>query len=386
MRMTRVDELFSARVGARAAALVRIGIGVAAVLKAIQIGPLLARLDDPAVLRMPYVGGLPSVVDLPAVLVVAVWVAAAVAFAVGLRTGLSGAVLTLTLAAILFGDQQLYSNHLYLLLLLTGLLTLARSGSALSIDALPAGETDVPAWPLVLLRLQVSIVYLFAALSKVNPLFLAGTVVSTTLRRDGPLAVPLEWRTFEVMAVLSILAILTELFLAIALWLPRWRRLAFVVGTGLHVGIAIWFIPTGQLVIFSVIILSPYLLFLDAPRRGTAVVWDDSCGFCAGWVRLFRRLDWLQALRFVPSSDRAELERLGVDREEADRALQLVGRRRRRGRGFAAVVGVAELLPISFLWAPLLRLPPIAAVGERVYRRVAARRRCALPRPAEGGT
>jgi predicted DCC family thiol-disulfide oxidoreductase YuxK len=239
----------------------------------------------------------------------------------------------------------------------------------------------VPNWPLFLIRVQMSIVYLFAGLSKVSLTFLSGTVVAVTLRRDGPLAVPLEWRTFEPMAVLSLLSILTELFLAMALWLPRWRRAAFVVGLGLHVGIAIWFEPAGQLAIFSVIILTPYLLFLNVPERAAVVVWDSSCDFCRGWVRLFGRIDWLGALRFVPSSDAAELERLQIPLEDADRALQFVGNGR-RVQGFRAVVSVLEVTPVAFLWAPLLRLQPIAAIGDRLYRRTAARRQCTLPRPA----
>jgi predicted DCC family thiol-disulfide oxidoreductase YuxK len=107
------------------------------------------------------------------------------------------------------------------------------------------------------------------------------------------------------------------------------------------------------------------------------VVWDDGCGFCAGWVRWFRRLDWLGVLRFVPISGLAA-SGLPVSPDEAVRAVQLVTGSRVHA-GFAAVTRVAEALPVSFLWAPLLRLPPIAAVGEVLYRRVAIRRTCALP-------
>jgi predicted DCC family thiol-disulfide oxidoreductase YuxK len=322
------------------------------------------------------------VADAPAGLTTAAWLVLAALFGAGLFTTVAGIGLTLTLGAVLFSDQQLYSNHLYLLVLVVGLLTVARSGSALSIDALRGrGAASIPSWPLVLLRVQISIVYLFAGLSKLNATFLSGTVVAVTLRREGPLAVPAEWRTFEPMAAFSLLAILTELFLAAALWLPRWRRAAFVVGLGLHVGIAVWFVPTGQLAIFSLIILAPYLLFLEVAPRGATVVWDGSCSFCRGWVRLFTRLDWLHALRIVPSSETAELDALGIAREDADRALQLV-RGEHRSQGFRAVVGVLELTPAAFLWAPMLRLPPIAWLGDRAYRRVAERRRCSIVPPA----
>lgn len=376
--MSWLDRLLDRHAAPFAAGMARILVGVAAILKALQIVPVIGRFDLPEVLRVPYFEWAPSVSDLPALATGVVWVGAAALFAAGLGTTVAGVVLTGTMAFVLLSDQQLYSNHLYLLILLTGLLTVARSGSALSLDArLGRGRPSIPEWPLFLLKVQVSVVYLFAGLSKINGTFLSGTVVAVTLRRDGPFAIPLEWRQFELMAAASVVAILSEMFLAIALWLPRWRRTAFVLGLFLHVGIAIWFVPTGQLLVFLVIILAPYVLFLDAPVRGATVVWDGSCDFCAGWVRFFRRLDWLHALRFVPSSDSAELARLEIPLADADRALQLV-RDDAREQGFRAVVGVLELAPISFLWAPLLRLPPVAWIGDRIYARVAARRRCSI--------
>ncbi len=129
------------------------------------------------------------------------------------------------------------------------------------------------------------------------------------------------------------------------------------------------------LTIFSLISLAPYILFLDAPVRGAVMVCDDSCCFRSRRLSLFMRLDWLHALRVVPSSDAAELGRLCIPREDADRTLQLV-RAGERSQGFRAVVDVLELTPIAILWAPLLRLPGIAWIGNLVYRRVAARRSC----------
>jgi predicted DCC family thiol-disulfide oxidoreductase YuxK len=221
-------------------------------------------------------------------------------------------------------------------------------------------------------------VYGFAALSKVNLTYLSGSVVASYLRREGPLAVPEAWRSVEPMMVLAILSICLEAFVAIGLWLPRWRPAALVAGLGLHIGISAWLNPTFQITVFSLLMLPLYLLFLET-RPARVVVWDDGCGFCGTWVRWFRRLDWLRALRFVPRSELASAG-LPVSEDEAARALQLVTLRRVRS-GFGAVTGVAELLPISFLWAPLLRLPLVAAVGHRVYERVAARRSCELPQP-----
>lgn len=201
-------------------------------------------------------------------------------------------------------------------------------------------------------------------------------MVAASLRRDGPLAIPDAWRSLEPMRILAMLAILAEAFMAVALWSRGWRSSAFVVGLGQHVVIPTWFDPTYELLVYTLLMLPLFVLFLDVVPAGRVVVWDDSCGFCADWVRWFQRLDWLRALQFVPRSRLAEAH-LPVTEDEAARALQLVMPGRVRG-GFAAVTGVLEILPISFLWAPLLRLPPAAWLGERAYARVAARRSCEL--------
>lgn len=380
--MTWLMARVSRRIDPRALGILRVTVGITAILKAIELAPALIRFDDPGTLRIPYFDGLPSILQLGPVVLLALWIGVSVLFAAGAWTSIAGVALTGILGAVLLADQQLYSNHLYLLLLLVALLTLGRAGSAISVDARRGnGRDTVPGWPVDLLKIQVTLIYLFAAIAKLNAVYLSGSVMAVTLRRDGPLAVPESWRTFEVMGSLAVLSILTELFIAICLWLPRWRRTAFVVGLGLHFVIAIWLDPPIQLWIFGLMILPTYLLFLNAPLRGHAVVWDDSCGFCGTVIRWVHRLDWMHAIRLVPSSDAAARLELNVSQEDADRALQLVDPRGRHKAGFAAVQRTLELLPVSFLWAPLLRLPPVMAIGSRVYRRVAERRRCNLPRP-----
>src|SRR6185436_17418496 len=103
--------------------------------------------------------------------------------------------------------------------------------------------------------------------------------------------------SMEPMLILAVLAVCAEASIGIALWSRRWRSTAFVVALGLHVSLAAWFAPTYPLVIFAVVMLPPFILFLDA-APGRVVVWDDGCGFCATWVKWFNRLDWLHALRF----------------------------------------------------------------------------------------
>jgi predicted DCC family thiol-disulfide oxidoreductase YuxK len=375
----RLERIIASRAPSRPVAIARIGVAAAALLEALHSGNTLLRLDDPGIFSAPYVAWLPRVTDGLAWALISLWLLSATAMMLGWRTRLAGAVLTATVASVLLLDQQLYSNHLYLIVLACGLLTMADSGAALSLDAVRTGERgEISGWPTWLLRIQVSVVYGYAAISKLNPDFLSGSVIASYLRRSGLLAVPDSWRFLEPMLILAVLAICTEAFLAGALWSRRWLPAALVAALALHVAITGWLEPTYQLVVFSVTMLPLLVLFLDVSPGRRVVIWDDGCGFCAGWVRWFRRLDWLGTLRFVP---RTQLASSGeaVSEEAAARALQLVSGQQVHG-GFAAVGRVLEILPISFLWAPLLRLPPIASVGERAYRRVALRRRCELPR------
>ena len=374
-----IEAVAASRAAARPLAVARIASGIAMLVELPNTAATLQRLTMPTVIHAPYVPFMPRVNEPIAAVLIVAWLIGAVGLVVGFRTRLAGSLLTVTLALVLFLDQQLYSNHLYLMLWVAGLLTLADSGAAISLDARQAGERSwVSGWPVTMLCIVVSIVYGFAALAKLNPDFLSGSVVASYLRRDGLLAVPDAWRSLEPMLILSLLAVCSEAFVSVFLWVPRWRPAALVVGLGLHVFITGWLSPTVSLLVFSLLILPLYLLFVDAVPAGRAVVWDDGCSFCGAWVRWFRRLDWLRALRFVPRSELVSA-RLPISEQEAMRALQVVLPAGGVRGGFAAVSAVLEILPVSFLWAPILRLQPIAAVGERVYRRVAARRLCELP-------
>src|SRR4029079_19384281 len=91
-----------------------------------------------------------------------------------------GVILTLSMAYTLFFDQQLYSNHLYLATLVMLLLTIAESGARFSLDARWAGGRDlILEWPIVLLKIQISIVYFYAALLKINSQYLSGVMLAT---------------------------------------------------------------------------------------------------------------------------------------------------------------------------------------------------------------
>ena len=258
----------SSGVSARTVGFVRVGLGSAAMLRGIEAARILFPLTDPEVVRFPWFSWLPELTETLVAIIVVGWLAAAASFTAGLWTRVSGALLTLVMATSIALDQQAYSNHLYLLTVLIGLLIFTEPGAALSVDARQRdiAQTTVPAWPIFLMKLQVSVVYGFAALTKLNDTFLSGRVLAGSLGR-GPLAPPESWLVPDVLAPLAILAVATELSVGIFLWRRRGRRIAVLLGIGLHVTIALLMTPTVQLIVFAMVMLSSYGLFFSAPQQ-----------------------------------------------------------------------------------------------------------------------
>ena len=180
--MQRISSLFqivTRQTDARPAAIVRILVGLAAIGFALEAWVNMGRVLSPQVVDMPYVAWYPSLPAAALPLFIGVWLCAALAFALGLGTRVSGAVLMLVMSYTLFFDQQLYSNHLYLVTLVVLLLTIADSGARFSLDARRSGGRDmILEWPILLLKIEISIVYFYAALLKINPQYLSGAMLA----------------------------------------------------------------------------------------------------------------------------------------------------------------------------------------------------------------
>jgi hypothetical protein len=249
-------------------------VGLAAIGFALEAWVNIGRVLSPLVVDMPYVAWYPR---LPAALLplfIGVWLCAALAFAFGLGTRVCGAILTLLIAYTLFFDQQLYSNHLYLVTLVVLLLTIADSGARFSLDARRSGGRNmVLAWPILLLKIQISIVYFYAALLKINPQYLSGSILTSFWPFNQPMMLFGSWST--VLPILAVASILIELFLSFMLWVPRLRWLALAVGIGFHMMIILTGgsqpgVPDIPFAIFALVTVAPYALFFDFPTRQVA--------------------------------------------------------------------------------------------------------------------
>jgi len=260
LRLALLSELPNRQASAGPVGLARLGVGAAAVIEVFEVMPLLRRLHDPSLVTAPRFEILPTLPASGIGLFLGLWALAALAFCVGWHTRPAGTVLSGLLVYTLALDHQLYSNHLYLMALLVALLTLADSGAAVSFDSLGEERRQtIPAWPVVLVRLQVSIVYLFAAAAKLNVMYLSGLVLRYQLRVPGLDSVPPA-----LFALAAIGSVLTEVFLGLAFWNRRLRPVAFVVGVGFHLTILATMRILPDLLTFALLMGSAYLSFFSS--------------------------------------------------------------------------------------------------------------------------
>lgn len=250
MRLTGI------RTDPRPVAVARVGLGLATVLNSVEAFEILARIAG-GKLAAPVFEGTPTPALQWLIALFVLAIAAAVAIAVGWQTECAAIVSVVLTAAALLWDQQTYSSHRWLALLLLAYLVFARAGTAWSIRSTP-GPPTVPWWPQLLMMTQLSIVYLFSALSKMNPNFISGRPLASWVWIELP------WQLYTFAAVMTVIV---EFVIAIALWFRNVRRVAVLLGIGLHVSIVVLMTDeTLALIAFALTCLSLYPLFLFRPN------------------------------------------------------------------------------------------------------------------------
>ncbi|RAK66904.1 HTTM domain-containing protein [Hymenobacter edaphi] len=111
-------------------------------------------------------------------------VAAGIAVAAGWRYRWAAALLSLGYAALLLLEETEYINHFYLYALLAAVLALLPAHRAASADVRAgrvAPAATVPAWMRAVVLFQIGLVYVFAALAKLNPDWLAARPLTVWL-------------------------------------------------------------------------------------------------------------------------------------------------------------------------------------------------------------
>lgn len=248
------------QVDARPVAVVRIGLGVAVVLNALEVSVILRRVAEGR-LRFPVLDWLPAPTSVAVGVYLAVAVVAGAALVVGYRTSVAAALSSALVAWSLLWDQQTYSNHRVLFMLMTAYLVFARSDAVWSVSR-RAHRDLVSWWPQLLMMTQLSACYLFAALSKLNGVYLPGNAFDVWLRVDVP---------DPLLPFLAIGSIVTELLLAVGLWFGPTRYVAAAAGIGLHLSIVL-LMNNDNVVLFAFACacVPAYGLFLTRPAMRPA--------------------------------------------------------------------------------------------------------------------
>jgi predicted DCC family thiol-disulfide oxidoreductase YuxK len=108
-----------------------------------------------------------------------------------------------------------------------------------------------------------------------------------------------------------------------------------------------------------------------------AVLYDGQCAFCRKSVEMLKRLDWFGLLRYQDARDVAHLPP-SATLLEPDRLLEEMHVLTPDGRGlyhgFTALRWLAWRLPLLWPFAPLLYLPGVPGLGQRLYLWIARNR------------
>jgi hypothetical protein len=220
--------------------LTRLLVGAGCLLAGAEMWRLLHRALAPGTITLP-LAGYPTLPPAAVPWLIGAWIGCALAFTVGWYRRTSGVLLLMVMAYLLLMDERTYSNHLYLLCLLVLILTWA--------DDLTART---------LLRAQLSIVYGYAVLTKINLSFLSGAALLQYTRT----VLPESWIRFEVLAPFALATLVAEAFLGVAFWSERLRPWAWGVGLALHVG-AVGLVQQGRIgvLIFGIAMIALYTAF-----------------------------------------------------------------------------------------------------------------------------
>lgn len=120
-----------------------------------------------------------------------------------------------------------------------------------------------------------------------------------------------------------------------------------------------------------------------APTVNRAIVlYDGDCAFCRRSVRILQSLDWLGQLAFQSARNTDTLPQTSppLDPQKLIEEMHVVPAGRDRSlAGFSAFRWIAWRLPITAWFAPLLYIPGVLWIGNRVYRWVARNRFDLIP-------
>ena len=164
-------------------------------------------------------------------------------------------------------DATLYTNNVWLLLLLLTLVAIEpiRPGQVASVSPRRAGQC------------LISLIYIVAALSKIDPHWTSGFILRESAFHYGQVYPNLiGWDDPQLFTLMAWATIAVELFVGVGLWFTKLRPFAIVLGILFHVAIEV----TMPVRMFSFLMCAAYVLFLETAtlRRILDMFWLRTAG------------------------------------------------------------------------------------------------------------
>lgn len=168
--------------------------------------------------------------------------------AVGWKTRVGAWVLFLSFTYGFLLEAAAYRNHTYLIALLAGWFIFLPSDRRFALDAGKYKDEEgvVPLWSLWAMRFQIGVVYLFAGLAKLDPLWLSGGSMRAVIAAGGHDAATVAMLNSPVVLNLLVFSGLAlDLFaLPLLLW-ARTRKAMFISLAAFHLINALFLVDVG---------------------------------------------------------------------------------------------------------------------------------------------
>lgn len=262
-------------------------------------------------------------------------------------------------------DRNQFHHNRYSLFLFAFLLALTpcdRSWRATE-PAVPEPRTG-PFWAVRLAQLQVSIIYLASGGSKLlDPEWRNGLVLADRVMRHADQAVHVgvprgvvdALANADVSSAVAKLAITTELFLCVALWLRPTRVIALWWGVWFHLVIQ----ATSKVETFTILMLAMYGAFATPDDRTRKLRYDPSRAWGKIAGVLVPALDWLGRFEVLPWEPD----------DQPGHSIVVIRRDGGRATGIRAFAMLTRCLPILFpFWAPVALVASFTARGDLTTR------------------
>lgn len=247
-------------------------------------------------------------------------------------------------------------------------------------------------WPIALMCLVTALTYFLSALAKIaGPLGWAWVdgdamrsyIAVDALRKElmGEGATPLLFILYDhvwLFTILAAISLVIELGALPALLDRRVARAWAIYAFFMHWGIVFLMGIEFPYYIMGVI-FAPYFhveRLLDVVRGTTVVLYDGQCGMCRTSRRWGSALDWFRRVAWLDFRNpevRSSVPQL--DEDQLENEMWVITPDGELRPGFRAWRRLLGVFPLTILPSFLLHIPPVPLIGDRIYKRIARRRK-----------